>query len=454
MTRFSTQLTIVFLLGILVSSLFAQDRLEESRERVIQGISALQARIEYRMQSIERLLTLASEKDKEAVRTFLRRIEPKVEQVQSELETLKERVANATDAQLGSIDPQSKVLRLMEEFNTFEDALRKRLTLAKRVGHAIRVTDKALFRATKLAHKAKDGVEAFPRLRRAFELQEDAKQALANGRHEQAMKLTLRARDLIGETLRAALDSADIQEVKERFATFWKQTNRIIKRIEKVIDPAANPKAAKLLRMAKEEQRKAKELAENHPYRALDHARKARRIVNQMKKFHNRVEHFDERLAKLEEKIDEVEEVIDEADNEKASSIFEKGIRHFEKARELGEAGNTKAATAQLDIAVKLVTKAVSIAKGNTKRGLLTDREIRKTNLIVSRAADLATTEKQKQAVEQARALIAQAEEKKDNPSIALRFLDKATDIAFRVIAAARNEKMDSETEVIEMEAK
>lgn len=325
----------------------------------------------------------------------------------------------------------------LRELLRAETGARRAIATTKRVGHAIRTTDRAVIRAAQLAKKTEDGEEAFPGLRRAFELQEEAKQALAAGRFEPAMKMTLRARDLVGRTMRDALDSADVAAVRRRVVEYWKQTNRMIERIEDRIDPEKNPKAARLLTMAEQEQARARELAEDHPYRAVRNARHARRIVNEMTGFHRRARHCEDRVDRLRERIDHAEEIVEESGDEKAGRILDKGISHYSRGVELCEQGNAGRATAQFDIASKLVAKAVDIAKGNTPKSHAIDREIRKTGLVVRRAARVAETDAQKARVERAEELVEEARERKDNARVSLELLDKATDIAFNVIANA-----------------
>jgi len=325
----------------------------------------------------------------------------------------------------------------LRELLQAETRVRRAVATAKRVGHAIRITDRAVLRAAQLARKTDDGDEAFPGLRRAFELQEEARQALAAGRFEPAMKMTLRARDLVGRTMRDALDSADVAAVRRRVVEYWKQTNRMIERIEDRIDPEKNPRAARLLAMAGQEQARARELAEDHPYRAVRNARHARRIVNELTGFHRRARHCEDRVERLGERIGDAEEIVEESGDEKAARILEKGVSHYTRGVELCEQGNAARATAQFDIASKLVAKAVDIAKGNTPKSHAVDREIRKTGLVVRHAGRVAETDEQKARVERAEKLVEEARERKDNARVSLELLDKATDIAFGVIARA-----------------
>jgi hypothetical protein len=340
---------------------------------------------------------------------------------------------------------RDRLCQVHQDLISEESAIRLRIATAKRIGVAIRVTDRALVKAARLAKKTESGTEAFPGLRRAFELQEESKQALASGRLEVAMKLTLRARDLIGETMKEALDSAEVAAVRERVIEFWKETSEIIKRLENRIDEGQNPKAARLVEMAKQEQEKARELAQDYPYRAFRHAKAARRIVSEMLRFQQRAENCEDRSARLAQRIDDAKEIVEESGDAKAAVILEDGVSHFEKGQTLCEQGNAAQATVQFDIAAKLTAKAVDIANGNTPRTHALNREIRKTTLIVKKAAGLAETEARKKKVEAAEKLVESAAGQMDNPKACLRLLDKATDLAFSVIAeAGRDEAQDN----------
>jgi hypothetical protein len=114
-------------------------------------------------------------------------------------------------------------------------------------------------------------------------------------------------------------------------------------------------------------------------------------------------------------------------------------VGHYEKAAEFAAEGDTKRATAQLDIAAKLVTKAADIARGETPRSKALRSELRKTDAIVKRAAAAAETDEQKEKVGRARALVKKAEENLDNPRVCMELLDKATDLAFSAIAESRS---------------
>ncbi len=416
---------------------------------LLNGIERAGDAIEYTLDRLSRLGRLGGEADRVKIRDIAADVRDEHDLLSSRLATLVEGVDLSCDVCLAEacvkirpalVDIRDRLVAIHRELLGNERDIRRRIGTAQRVGHAIRVTDRTLVRAAKLARKTDDGEETFPELRRAFELQEDAKQALAAGRFERAGKMTLRARDLIGQTIRAALDSADIEAVRERATAFWKRTNRIIRRVERHVDVDHNPRAARLLGMARREQGKARELVSDYPYRALRHAKAARRMVNQLLRFANRAERCEERAERLEGRLDDAEEAVDESGDEKAVDVLSKSVRHYERGAELCEAGKSGKATVQLDIAAKLAAKAVDIARGATRGEKALVREVRKTRLIVGRAADMAQSDAQKRRVAAAGELVEKAASQTDNPQACLKLLDKATDVAFSVIAASRRQ--------------
>jgi tetratricopeptide (TPR) repeat protein len=336
------------------------------------------------------------------------------------------------------VEVRDKLTVLLQDLVREESAMRIKIAGAKRVALAIRATDRALVRAAQIARKTGNGTESFPGLRRAFELEENAKQALAAGRLEASMKITLKARDMIGETMRAALDSADVEAVRQRAADYKDATSEMIARIERNIDKDANQKIARLVDMAKKEQAKAQEMAEESPYQALRHAQAARRIVSEILQFGQRAKNCESRGEMLASRIEEAQEAVESSGNEKAVDILQSGIRHYDNGKELCENGNSAQATVQFDITLKLVTKSVDIARGETRKDLILKREISKTMIIVKKAESVSETEQQKSRVETARQLVQKAGDQTDNPEACLKLLDKATDIAFSVISESK----------------
>jgi|GEM_PF-5901383 len=418
-------------------------------------ISVIQRQFEGIDKALDRLGELAragSDADREKIRQLRGHLEEAMNSLKDEYDRVLGEVDLSCDDCVARaclamrpklVQVRDRLAASLQDLLREETAIRMRIATVKRIGLAIRATDRALFRAAQLAKKTDSGVEAFPGLRRAFEVQEEAKQVLAAGRLEGAMKLTLRARDLIGETMREALDSADIAAVCERAKEFWKQTNVMIKRVEKRIDEEKNPRAARLIEMAKQEQEKARELADEHCYQALRHAQAARRMVNEMVQFNMRAKNCEDRTDILARRIEEATQAVEESGDEKAAEILQSAVQHYEKGKDLCGQEKAGEATVQFDIAAKLTAKAVDIAKGNTPKNAMLKREIRKTMLIVKKAESVAQTDAQKQKVENAQQLVRKAGETIDKPEACLKLLDRATDLALAVIAEAGKPQVD-----------
>lgn len=414
---------------------------------LLNGIERTSNAIEYALDRLSGLGRLGGEQDRERIERITGDVRERHDELTRRLDDILDGVDLTCDLCLAEacpsirpalVDIRDRQIAIFQELIRDERAIRQSIGTAKRLGHTIRVTDRALVRAAKLAGKTDNGEETFPELRRAFELQEDAKQALAAGRYERAGRMTLRARDLIGETMRAALDSADIEAVRERAVAFWQRTNRIIRRVEHHVDADRNPRAARLIAMAQREQEKARSLASEYPYRALRHAKAARRMVNELMRFASRAEHCEERTVRLGDRLEQAEEVVEESGDVKAVDILARSTQHYEQGTDLCEQGSSAKATVQFDIAAKLAAKSVDIARGTTRTDKAVMREVRKTGLIVERAASVADSDAQKRRAAAARELVDKAAAQADNPQVCLKLLDKATDIAFSVIAASR----------------
>lgn len=353
----------------------------------------------------------------------------RIENVLERVRNLKERAQNIT-LKMISLEKETKA----------------RVITSKKSEKAVKLTDMALTRATRMVGKTGESQDAFPGLRRAFELQEKAKEALVAGHMEQALDLTIRARDVIGVTLQMALDSSDVALIKEHAQQYYERTEAMIKKLKGQIDPDKNPNAAKLLTEAQNQLDKAKEARDaGEPYKALQFASRAREIVDQMAKFEHQVETIDQRIPNLQAKIDRAKDIVEDANNANATEVLDKGVDHFNKGKDLFEAGKDKEATVELDVAVKLVAKAVDIVKGTgTVNGVDIGKEINKTEIIIKKASELASTDQQKDKVEKAKALVSQAREKTSTPEVCLKLLDQATNEAFAVIAQS---KKDSQSE-------
>lgn len=416
-------------------------------------------KMEYQKSQVERgvrrihgLLRIAGELERPRVERFLAAVKQRQEAFVAEHEDL---VAEFRDPACGTEcalrlcrnhrDALERLNRRLDEeldgLRSFEREVRGQLAKAGRVRHALSATDRMIFRASQLARRSgeDEGHEVFRALRRAFEIQEEAKKAMVAGRYEAALKLTLKARDIVGRVVRATLDAEDAEVVRRRAEQLCEQTRRMIERAGERLDAEKNPRAAKRLEMAREQNERGCGQIEEQPYRAIRTIGKARATVGRLVRFAKRMGLLDERMERLAEWIDRAEELVEESGSEKAVTILAKGVGHYEKAAEFAAEGDTKRATAQLDIAAKLVTKAADIARGETPRSKALRSELRKTDAIVKRAAAAAETDEQKEKVGRARALVKKAEENLDNPRVCMELLDKATDLAFSAIAESRS---------------
>jgi hypothetical protein len=151
----------------------------------------------------------------------------------------------------------------------------------------------------------------------------------------------------------------------------------------------------------------------------------------------------------LAERIEKAAEIVESSGNEKAVEILNSGKTHYDNGKELCEKGESAKATVQFDIAAKMTAKSVDVANGETRKDMVMKREIKKTMIIVKRAESEAKTEEQKARIENAKQLVQKAEQNTNNPKVCLELLDKATDIAFSVIAETKKpESGESENQL------
>jgi HEPN domain-containing protein len=203
------------------------------------------------------------------------------------------------------------------------------------------------------------------------------------------------------------------------------------------INAADNPRAARLLESARKEQSLAKTAYdEGKPYVALRHAQAARKIVTGIAQSAVRGRNADNRAERLSQKLDEATSIVEGSGNPQAQIVLYKATEHLNAAKDLLAAGAMNRAAAELDIAAKLGARAVDMAQGDSGGSLGNlDRQIATTGMIVQKAGAVAATDELKSRVEKARDLVRQAQAQKADASACLKLLDKATDIAFDVIA-------------------
>jgi hypothetical protein len=310
---------------------------------------------------------------------------------------------------------------------------------------AVRKTDALIEKARRLAAGTEYGGAAFPGLRRAFELLEDAKQALASRSFKRAEELTTQARRAIAREIRAALDTEDIEQAVARARQYWRRTNAMIERLADAIDFDKHPGAREALKNARDLQEKAAQsLERKNPAAALRFANKARETVRELARLAVHAVQIHERLGNAEEKIETVRENVAQSDNTKAEKVLRAASVRFEKAEKLAREGNDLAAAKELDVAMKLTARASNLASGAGPGAKLLEREIKRTAAVVTRAETVAHTGQQKADAASARELLDRAIRTKDNPQKALELLDEATDHAFTVIAEGLGNRGES----------
>ncbi len=425
----------------------AGNRLESPCVILLGAIERHQSALEGTRDRLVRLARAAGEPDRERIQRFM-------ESTGERVDALHERYADALE-QIQSMSPEkiteecSRIRAQLSNYrNTlgkevdkareFERDVRARVATRKRVQRALRITDDMLRKAARMVRATENGEDAFPGMRRGYEVQENARQAFAAGRFEAAARLTVTARDILGETIRASLDEQDREQVRDYAAGLYRRTAAAIERIAVMIDPASNPKAARLLEMGKEELARARELTDERPYVAVRHLQRARRIVGEMRRFYFRATNCEDRIGRQEEKLAEARDAVEESGDPRALDVLEKALEHHERGAGLCESGEAAQATVQFDIAAKLTVRAVERAKDISRADKAMAREIKKTALIVKKAGERAAGDEQKMRIARAEELVVEARERIDQPQVCLKLLDKATDIAFSVLAQGR----------------
>lgn len=234
---------------------------------------------------------------------------------------------------------------------------------AERVQKAVERTDRAISRADQFVRKNGGNEDAVAGLRKAVEIQDQAKQALQTGRMKQAYKMTLEAREVLIRTAKNALDKEDIEALVERARQYWAKTNAMIERVEKALDNQAHPRAAEMLAKARELQQKARDAWKaEEPVAAMREARAARRIVAALMAAGRESGNAGDEIKKVEAKLERAARLVQASGNAKALQILEKGREHLQKAREAQDGGQKARAVEQARVAAKLIAKAVDVA--------------------------------------------------------------------------------------------
>lgn len=422
--------------------------------RLVGSIERLTGAIEDARGRLRELMRVATDAEREQIERTVAEARDRLEEARARYADAIDRIAGLSPEQLAEACPsiesrlaemRTRLLEERERLAAFERDLRRRVATGKRAARAMRVTDDMIKKAARLTRATDNGDEAFAGLRRAYEMQENAKQAFAAGRYEAALKMTLGARDVLGETIRGVLDEQDREQVKARARALYEQTVAALERIESALDSSQNPKAARLIAMAEAELDRARETAEDQPYVAIRHLQRARRIVGEMRQFYFRAQNCDSRVERQRERLAAASDLVEESGEQRAVEVLDKAREHHQRGAELCESGDARQATVQLDIAAKLIARAVDRARDISRADKAIAREIKKTALIVGKATEAADTDREKKRAARAEELVNEARERIDQPRVSLKLLDKATDIAFSVLARDTRESASGE---------
>jgi hypothetical protein len=146
----------------------------------------------------------------------------------------------------------------------------------KNVEKAIRLTDVLLREAGEIV-KEREADRLLKRIGQADGLQSQAKQQFENGSYEQALKLTLRAREILKDALNAT--KADLS--REDVEPTLRGTDKLLARMKEPISRSGDELAADLFDRAHAKQDKAwQELRQNKLRAALAYTRLARKLAN------------------------------------------------------------------------------------------------------------------------------------------------------------------------------
>jgi len=145
------------------------------------------------------------------------------------------------------------------------------------VDEALRLTDALLEEAIHIAReKAADRLGK--QIDRAEQLQSDAKQQFANNNFDQALKMTLRSREI----LKDALDSIKSDLGRDDVEPALRGTDKLLSRLNEVLRDSDDDVARDLFKRAQSKQKNAWEELKDGRYRAaLANTRVARKLANQ-----------------------------------------------------------------------------------------------------------------------------------------------------------------------------
>jgi hypothetical protein len=315
----------------------------------------------------------------------------------------------------------------------------KRKLEGDHVRSALERTDRVLDKASKFIRKSGTDEESFPGIRRAYELQDEARQKLMDKDITQAFLLTLKSREIVLKIAESALDSEDQNALIEKEKEFWEKTNLMIQKLEQ--EPARGAKEAGLLERAKVLQDKAaSQLAEKQTLAAAQSSRAARRIVAGLAFSSKEEGDVRKALERVSAKQKQADAEASESKDTRAQKILEISADHLRQAGDLLSSDKDAAAAGHVRIAAKLIAKAMDMAadeNGDSGSTGQLENELRRAQRILDRANRSALNDAERAKTVQAADLLKEADSSLRAKDIAKcrQLLDKATLLALEVLS-------------------
>ena len=333
---------------------------------------------------------------------------------------------NRIEFQLRSI--KGSVATLNADLKRF---VRERTILAKRTNRTIRKNEQIINTLHKTIRKRDLNPQSFKGLRRALELHENSLKAFRQKQLEIAQNRALRVREILKKIIGPHLEDKQDDNVREQARQLCEATHLKMKQIREKMNTSNNKVAQQRLSMVMDDLNRACSDVNSNPLKALriidrvhanlENVRTSRETSNNCK---NRIERFATRVEQIE--------TGNSISSNRAQIIFDKGMKHFEQAKTLCANGKTRAATAKLDVALKLITKAVD-AGGSDRKKSAAANEIKRTRSILESIKRRDLSDGQRSRLQQAYELLEQASTSNDE-SASLKKLNKATQVGLEVL--------------------
>jgi len=255
-----------------------------------QNPDALKARIEFtasrldyitdRVSRIENGLSQMPETDFPVLRRQLEEFRRSREGILTDLSGCRDQLSNnrllEAEAKLNQVSDRLNLLslKIFEVEKRVASGFRKYQKLGgEHVRKAVERTDRALERAVQVIRKSGGNEESAAALRRAAEIQENAKRRLSVEDFKDAYKLTLQARRTLLIAVKGSVDENDAEFVMERVESKYE-------RAEGIIGASRDEKARLILEKGRERLARARDLLESENNEAaVSQARVAAKLI-------------------------------------------------------------------------------------------------------------------------------------------------------------------------------